>query len=50
MQIRKAAADALYTELPNGVLLVQDWSRPAKDLKEVVTGLTRPNLEPAGMA
>ncbi|ERF72344.1 hypothetical protein EPUS_06100 [Endocarpon pusillum Z07020] len=48
--IRKAAADALYTELPNGDILTQDWSRPAKDLKEVVAGLTRPNMEPAGIA
>lgn len=44
MQIRKAAAEALYTEMPDGVLLIQDWSRPVKDLKEVVAGLTRPNL------
>lgn len=40
MQVRNAAADALYTELPEEVLLMQDWSRAAKDLKEVVVGLT----------
>ena len=49
MQIRNAAADALYTELPKRAFM-QDWSRPAKDLKEAVMGLTRPNLEPTGMA
>lgn len=39
-QVRNAAADALYTELPNEALLVQGWSRPPKELQEVVLRLS----------
>jgi hypothetical protein len=41
MQIRNAAADALYMELQDDLLLTQDWSSPPKELKEVVMRLSK---------
>lgn len=46
MQIRNAAADALYNKLPNEMLVMQNWSRPSKELKEVVTTLDKAALGP----
>ena len=39
MQVRNAAADALYAQIPDEMLLVQDWSRPPTELKGVVIKL-----------
>ena len=41
MQIRNAAADALYLEIPNEWLIIQDWSTPPKELKEQVRLFSR---------
>lgn len=43
--IRNAAADALYIEMPNELLLNHDWSRPQKEHKEVILKLNHAEPE-----
>ncbi len=50
MQIRNATADALYIELPEAIILTQDWSRPVNDLRAAVKELSRLISEPAAKA